>query len=428
MTLLSMGMEIFAAVLNVILLFACLSEQRFQPKFDRYLIVLYESNIAMLTSDSFTWYLEGTEDSAELLKILFAISYMFCMISIVIYSYYLFSYFEKCKPINSIKTNVVWGVAAIGIVFWFAAIPTDLVYVFTDSDYSIGKWYNLMIVPGIIILVIDVLHILSCRKKAQRREIVSFMVFTLFPVSLLPLEIFWETIPTYIGMTITCLLAYIMVHVEQERENVEMEKQLLQKEVELTESRTKLMMSQIQPHFMYNSLNSIYFLCEKDPELAQKAISDFSDYIRMNLDALTKTELVSFKSELKHINTYLWLEKLRFDDDLRIQYDIMADDFYIPVLSIQPLVENAVKHGICKKRNGGTVTISTEEFDHYYEIVVADDGVGFDVDNMIVDENRTHIGLENVKKRLTEIVGAKFELESHVGMGTTVTVFIPKTK
>lgn len=126
-------------------------------------------------------------------------------------------------------------------------------------------------------------------------------------------------------------------------------------EKELENSRISLMISQMQPHFLYNVLNTIYHLCGREPETAQEAISTFSDYLRNNMGALEKKELVPFDEELRHIKTYLQLEKIRFGDELAIEYDIEVTNFFLPVLTVQPLVENAVEHGIGKKtwwRNG----------------------------------------------------------------------------
>jgi sensor histidine kinase YesM len=121
----------------------------------------------------------------------------------------------------------------------------------------------------------------------------------------------------------------------------------------------------------------------------------------------------------------LYIEKLRFDDLLNIEYDIQATDFVLPLLSVQPLVENAVKHGVGMKEDGGTVRISSRETETAYEVVIEDDGVGFDV-NEQKDDGRSHVGMENTKRRLKEMCGAEIVIESEVGKGTTARVIIPK--
>ena len=194
---------------------------------------------------------------------------------------------------------------------------------------------------------------------------------------------------------------------------------------ELYESRVAIMVSQIQPHFLYNSLTSIAMMCSIDPETAQEATITFADYLRGNMDSLKQKTPVPFERELEHLKKYLYIEKLRFGDDLNIAYDIQATDFVLPQLSIQPLVENAVKHGVGMKREGGTVTIATRETADAFEIIISDDGVGFDAE-AVKDDGRSHIGMDNVRRRLREMCGGEVVITSTVGKGTTATVILPK--
>ena len=198
-------------------------------------------------------------------------------------------------------------------------------------------------------------------------------------------------------------------------------------EKELEESRIAILLSQMQPHFIHNILNVIYYLCGKKPAAAQEAISKFSDYLRNNLEAISQKELIPFRTELDHIHTYLELEQIRFGEELSIVYDIEADSFLLPVLSIQPLVENAVKHGIAKKRGGGVVTISSRQTEKAYRITVSDTGAGFRVDRYMED-GKVHVGLMNVRQRLSGRTNATVDVNSTPGSGTTVTVTIPREK
>lgn len=198
-------------------------------------------------------------------------------------------------------------------------------------------------------------------------------------------------------------------------------------EKELEESRIAILLSQMQPHFIHNILNVIYYLCGKDPAAAQGAISKFSDHLRNNLEAISQKELITFRKELDHIHTYLELEQIRFGEELSIVYDIEEDSFLLPVLSIQPLVENAVKHGIAKKRGGGVVTISSQQTEKAYRIIVSDTGAGFDVERYM-DDGKVHVGLMNVRQRLASRMNAMVDVDSTPGNGTTVTVTIPREK
>lgn len=224
------------------------------------------------------------------------------------------------------------------------------------------------------------------------------------------------------GGSIYCLVRLQKKHeVDAERQN---SKRL---EQELENSRISVMLSQMQPHFLYNVLNSIYYLCGHDPKLAQDVVVKFSDYLRNNMESLEQKSLISFEEEYRHIGTYLSLEKIRFRQKLEIIEDIQAADFQLPPLSVQPLVENAVKHGVTKKRGGGTVTISTRELEDCFLITVSDTGLGFDPEHY-ADDGKVHIGIKNVRARLSAMVGGSLTITSAIGEGTEAVVTIPKRR
>lgn len=227
-----------------------------------------------------------------------------------------------------------------------------------------------------------------------------------------------------LGLLVTVIIQLYLLF----RETREHHKELLryqEMQNEMLQMRVSIMVSQIQPHFLYNSLTSIAQLCEKNPSKAKKATIEFSEYLRRNMNSLKEQAPVPFESELKHLETYLSLEKMRFGDELNVEYDIETTDFLIPSLTVQPLVENAVKHGVGMKEDGGTVTIATKEFDDRYEVIVSDDGVGFDTSKK-PNDGRTHVGMENVRNRLKTMCNAVLNIESTVGKGTVATITIPK--
>ena len=228
----------------------------------------------------------------------------------------------------------------------------------------------------------------------------------------------------FTGFSISMLFQMAQLVLDLRRQFIEsINYQKVQKE--LYEAKVGIMVSQIQPHFMYNALSSIAILCKLEPDTAYTATVTFSDYLRENMDSLKQTAPVPFTKELEHLKKYLYIEKLRFADKLNIIYDIQATDFEIPLLSIQPIVENAVKHGVGMKKKGGTVRISTRDTDSSYQICVCDDGVGFDV-NEKKQDGRSHVGMENTRKRLKDMCHAEISVESTIGEGTTVTITIPK--
>ena len=187
-----------------------------------------------------------------------------------------------------------------------------------------------------------------------------------------------------------------------------------------------IMLSQIRPHFLYNSLGAIRDLC--DAQEAKEAVDQFSLYLKGNMDALNTGGTIPFLAELEHTKAYLELEQLRFMDALRVEYDIACTDFELPTLTLQPIVENAVRHGARgAEQDVGTVKIATREYPDRWKIIVTDDGPGFDPENpRPKNDGRTHIGIRNVRERLKSVSGGELRIESRPGKGTVATLVIPK--
>ncbi|MBR5947642.1 MAG: histidine kinase [Clostridia bacterium] len=240
------------------------------------------------------------------------------------------------------------------------------------------------------------------------------------------ITIVWLLLPSVSMMVIHYLFLHLVVTSEQ---HAELERSLLQSQVELMESRMHLLTAQIQPHFIHNTLNTIYSLCDEDIEDTKQAICDFSDYLRTSFEAMDVTEPVPFQKELDHIMFYLSIEKRRFLDKLNVDYDIQTVYFTLPVLTIQPLVENAVRHGIRQKNTPGKLFLQTRETDTAYEIMVRDDGAGFDPSSAANEaDGRKHLGISNSRTRLQKLCGGTLDIVSEPGAGTTVTVRIPKNR
>ena len=192
---------------------------------------------------------------------------------------------------------------------------------------------------------------------------------------------------------------------------------------QLTESRISTMMSQIRPHFIYNTLGSIEQLCDIDPEKAGELVHNFAKYLRGNFGELDNPRPILMSQEMEHVQYYISIESVRFPD-MTFLFEMNSDDFHIPALTIQPIVENAIKHGLMKLSKGGTIRVESYETDTHYCVSVEDNGMGFDT-NELLDE-RKHIGIHNIRERLKAMVDGSLEIESTVGVGTKVLITIPK--
>ena len=208
---------------------------------------------------------------------------------------------------------------------------------------------------------------------------------------------------------------------ELQRSRLEAEKNIV--EAQLKDSRISIMLSQIQPHFIYNTLGTIERMCLKNPEKAFELVRNFSLYLRGNFSELDSVTPIRFAEELKHVEYYVNIEKVRFPD-MNIEYDVKTTDFVLPALSVQPLVENAIKHGLMRLETGGTVLIRSYETPTHFCIEVKDDGVGFDTSAPV--DAKKHVGLRNIRGRLKAMVNGELLLESEVNVGTKAVIMIPK--
>jgi len=192
----------------------------------------------------------------------------------------------------------------------------------------------------------------------------------------------------------------------------------------LAKAELKALQAQINPHFLFNALNTIVSMCRINPEMARKLLINLGNFLREGFKE--KEDIVDIISEIKHVEAYLAIEKARFGEKLNVIYNINSINFQVPHLILQPLVENAVKHGIYPKKEGGTISIVVEENGDNYSIKVEDNGVGFE--HPLEQPTNHGIGIKNIDKRLRSIYGTEYglKIESKKSLGTKILVNIPK--
>lgn len=313
-------------------------------------------------------------------------------------------------------------VCFINLLAYTTAFYSKLSIGFTeDNHFASGPLRYSCLIASILLLIYHiVVVILEFRKDKKRILLIPLLLTILIVVGIILDSYSYYQIThrvDYITIMVVpaTIFYYIWLHIQFVYRH---ESDLL------AQQKIQIALSQIKPHFIYNTLNAIQDI-DGMPEKAQNAIVDFSKYLRENLDFLTSSNLIPFKKELEHVNKYVNLEKLRFEDKIEVNFDIQVDDFLIPSLSLQMIVENAIKHGITKKYEGGYVNVSTFTKDNKIFIIVEDNGVGFDLDK-VIGEN--HLGFKNSKERLRYFVNGDLIIESEVNKGTKVTMIIPIPK
>lgn len=201
-------------------------------------------------------------------------------------------------------------------------------------------------------------------------------------------------------------------------------------QISAEQQKAAMMLSQIRPHFIYNVLNTIRCLCVIDAAQAETAIVDFSEYLRSDMNFLEKRELIPFSEEAAHTRNYLKLESMRFGKRLRVRWALEEEDFLIPPLSLQPIVENAVRYGVTKKTAGGEIQIRSFGDAKNIYVTVRDDGNGFDARRVLEDpafDGNLHIGIHNVRTRLQINASGDLKIES-APTGTLVTLILPRKR
>ena len=412
--LLCAGFEFFCAAIIAVLLFTNL---RKGDKIQRFLTALTVSLLLTVLIDIPTWLWQ--DNSRVFIKILLLLGYTLSYISVALFHGYLVNYLNQKAGMD--KRFLWFAVPGTVVmpVLWFISLFNGMFFTIDAAgNYVHGPYYPLSQWVGATIGLLDIILILSCRKKLKPKHKAALLSYEILPMLAISFETPLDSVPLFAAMTISLLILYMVLNAEQEM-------LLLENNLALSEGRSALVLSQIQPHFLYNSLTSIYRLCDVDSSLAKQAISDFSVYLRGNLNSLKQNTLISFQEELRHIKAYLNLEKIRYDEYLEVQYDISAAEFLVPALSIQPLVENAVNHGISDMPDGGRITVKTWENADFYVISVADNGVGFDAEIPVTD-SKNHVGIATVRNKLAIMCHGTLEITASPGNGTTATVKIPK--
>lgn len=328
---------------------------------------------------------------------------------------------EQTKGRIRLRTVVILAVYYAAVLAAIALVSKNSQTLYLEQHIRLGMFYPLIYMYARLYCLVEekIPHIRPAL-VGYASIIVGLFADTMYLSG-------WATADMYMLYPVTlCLLLMCMIYIYYQRV-IEIRQQEairianLYKEME--QKSADMMVSQLQPRFMFNTLQAIQVLARRDTRLADKVIFTFSNYLRSNLDFVKINQPVPFDKALVPVQCYVDIEKIRFKNRFDAVYDIEATDFSVPPLCIQPLVENAVKHGVCRKPEGGTVTLSTREYPDYYEVVITDDGVGFDTEKL---SEKKDGGIYNARFQLTHMLDAVLVIESVPGQGTVQRVKIPK--
>lgn len=426
------SMELWAAIFCVIMA-VCLFFNKGMSRYKRTLLLYMELSGAVLVGmDACAWAFRGYPGTMGYWMVRisnFMVFFMSDVILLIVHEYVCMNIYATHMEYDGedlkhrilkireapFRVRIVYYVAIIGMILVIVSQFTNLYYYFDEHNfYHRNTFYFVSLLVGFIAMAIDASLLIQNRAKMKKLVFVSLLSYLAFPFLAAVCLVFYYGISLLnISIVLSFMCIFVVAMIEQGEE--------------LRDTRAELMVSQMQPHFIYNALTAIKYLCKHDPEMAAQTIDEFSGYLRGNIDSLTEKDTIPFEKELEHTRNYLAIEKKRFAERLNVTYQIETENFMIPPLTLQPIAENAVKHGICKKKGGGTLSIHVMEIEHAYQIIVSDDGVGFDANVPVgARDGRKHIGIENVRERVKQRCRGTLKIESIPGKGTVVTIEIPK--
>ena len=380
------------------------------------LVILFAGTYITYSTDGIAFWSESFVSNTTIL----GVSMMFYML------FLLMALVHFLKGTKTVGTIVVVALGAIDALLFVLPILSGTLFYDTWLYWIIAQ-----AVANIVLLGCLIKEFCSTKEKERWLYIGAWLPLLSFGVDVLMIGLgLWKggVASTYIfivffvaAMIIVLRIIPRSINAIAKSKELETEKILLN--AQLAESRISTMMSQIRPHFIYNTLGSIEQLCSFDPAKAGELVHNFAKYLRGNFGELDNPKPILMSQEMDHVRHYVSIENVRFPD-MTFSFEMNSNDFYIPALTIQPIVENAIKHGLMKLPKGGTIRVVSYETDSHYCVTVTDDGAGFDT-GVLLDE-RKHVGIRNIRGRLEAMVNGTLAIESAVGVGTKVLITIPK--
>ena len=298
----------------------------------------------------------------------------------------------------------------------YTQFSTVIYSVSADGVYRRGPLYPLLLVPPAAIMLLNLVGLIRRWRKLSARQRLALSFYTAGPLAAILLQMFnYGLLLVSFGAILGAFAMFIFILSEQTNLAVRQARENAEKEFSLK-------VLQMRPHFIYNVMTSLYYLVDADPKAAKEAIRSFSKYLHQNFSAVVKTENVPFQEELAHAQAYLAVEKTRFGDRLDVTYDTPETIFSLPPLTLQPIVENAVKHGMDPDLDALHILIRTRAAEGGHEITVINDGTEF----KLTDTDGDGIGLKNVSERLAHMCGGTLRITPRDGGGASVTMWIPQ--
>ncbi len=416
------SMEVWGCVICGIVAVCLLVERRRPNQEDTLYFRILGCNAGALLADVLALFFRGRVDTLSWWGVRIANFCGFMMNFLLLASFlqYITVYLGKHAAVPRLPLQIVRGACAAMLAMLVLNLFVPVFYSFDANNvYHRAPLFWVSHGYGVLGMVLCAWILVRCRRAlTDVREKVALWGYLVLPLlAMLVQMVDYGLALLNFADTVSIILVFLLLQAEQGRRVAEQENRL-------TQDRVAIMLSQIQPHFLYNALAAIQDMCHGKAPEAELATIEFAEFLRGNMNSLGAAAPIPFEKELHHTQNYLALEKARFGDKLVVQYEILDKDFSIPALTLQPIVENAVRYGVMQREAGGTVKIRVEKTAGAHCVTVEDDGVGFDPLAPKAD-GRTHIGIANVAGRLRSMCGGSLSIYSVPDKGTVATITIP---
>lgn len=318
------------------------------------------------------------------------------------------------------KSRLFLATAALWLVYFILLVYTQ----FSTSIYTIdsagvyrrGPLYPLLLAPPVLTMALNLRGLWRRRAKLTARQRAALLIYMLVPMVGMVIQMLFYGLLSIAACTVlAALVLFVFLLSDQQESFVRQAEENAWKEFDIR-------ILQMRPHFIYNAMTSIYYITEENPKRGLAVIRDFTIYLRKVFDSVTRRETIPFEEELEHTRAYLAVEQARFEDKLSVTFDTPHTDFRLPPLSLQPLVENAVKHGMDPEIDLLHIVIRTRSMEGGSEIIVENDGADF----IPAADGGEGVGLGSVRTRVSTMCGGSLELSPREGGGAVVTMRLPQ--
>ena len=413
----NLGIAGAAMSISVIGLILALCSRYTKRDYKRYLVIIFSLLSAYTVSNFIMWNVTDVNGYGYMIVsyiCLFCVSLFSAVILPVLTRFLLF-----CAGVKVRGAPLVYIVDLLWTVYFallVAAQFTKWIYYYTpDNEYYRGPLYPVLLVPLVLLMAVNLFALLKYHAKLSPRYRAAFAVYFLVPLMCMMVQmVYTDVLMTVLGSAVSALIMLWIIVSDQMEQSLEQARKIAQQKASIN-------VLQMRPHFIYNTMTTIYYLCKQDPDKAQQVTMDFTTYLRQNFTAIASENTIPFSDELQHTQAYLAVEQAQHEDNLFVSFDTPHTMFRLPPLTLQPIVENAVKHGMDPNGEPLNISVKTRRTKSGSEIIVEDDGTGYDP----VGDNGPHIALNSIRERLRAMCRGSLEITPREGGGTRVRVTIP---